>query len=452
MSRVIKIKRGVDIKLEGVAEKNISETAVSDIYALKPSDFNGLIPKLLLREGDEVKAGTAVFYDKHNDKIRFTAPVSGEIVEIKRGAKRKIMEVKILADKTLRYEEHGALDLASANRQAIIEKMLNMGLWPFIVQRPYGIIAEPEDVPRDIYITGFDSAPLAPDFDFALAGEVENIQFAVNALAKLTDGKVHLGLRPGSESIFSQITGVEKHQFAGPHPAGNVGVQIHHTNPINKGDTVWTLSGYDLAVIGKSLRSGRFQAERVIALAGSEVARPQYYKTRIGASLKSIVKDNLNASGDIRIISGNVLTGSAEKEEGYLSFFSNMVTVIPEGNHKKFFLTEGWLAPGFSKFSLNHSYPTWMNMNKRYKVDTNLNGERRAFVVTGELENVFPFDIYPMQLIKAIMINDLDLMEKLGMYEVIDEDFALCEFACTSKIEIQEVVRQGLETMRKEFA
>lgn len=448
MSKAIKITKGVDIKLVGAPEAKVSAAQRSNVYAIKPEDFFGTIPKLMVKQGDEVKAGSPLFYDKKREKIKFPSPVSGEVVEIRRGAKRKILEVRILADSEMKYASFPkGID---SDRIKLIDTMLNMGLWPFITQRPYGVIANPDDVPKAIYVSGFDSAPLAADMAVVLKDQMEGFRAGLEAMKVLVDGGlVHLGVPAGS-STYKEVSGVEKTEFSGPHPVGNVGVQIHHTVPINKGEIIWTIRPADVALIGKSLTEGKFDAQRVIALSGSEVNNPQYYTTRIGASIESIVGDN-EKPGNNRIINGNVLTGDKVEKDGFLSFYNTTITIIPEGDQKKFFLTEGWLAPGFSRFSLNHSYPTWLLGNKKYDLDTNLNGETRAFVVTGEMEKVFPFDIYPMHLIKAIMVNDIELMENLGIYEVIPEDFALCEFACTSKINIQSVVEQGLRDMRNEF-
>lgn len=450
MSKAIKIRKGIDIKLVGAPENKISAADKSNVYAIKPDDFFGTIPKLMVKQGAEVKAGTPLFYDKKRDRIKFPSPVSGEVVEIKRGAKRKILEVKVLADAENSYETFDTAQ--NNNREKLIDTMLNMGLWPFIKQRPYGIIASPEDKPKSIYISGFDSAPLSADMGVVLKEQMEDFKAGLEAVKTLADGGVvHLGVRKGSK-LYSNVTGVDKTEFSGPHPSGNVGVQIHHTQPINKGDIIWTINPADIALIGKSLKEGRFCAERIIALSGSEVENPQYYTTRIGASIESIVKGH-EKEGNNRHISGNVLTGSKVDKDSFLGFYDTTLTIIPEGDEKKFFLTEGWLAPGLSRktFSLNHSYPSWLFKNKKYKLDTNLNGEKRAFVVTGEMDKVFPFEIYPMQLVKAIMINDIELMENLGIYEVLPEDFALCEFACTSKINIQSVVAQGLMDLRNEF-
>lgn len=450
MSKPVKVKKGIDIKLEGVADKKTSAAQVSSVYAIKPDDFFGMIPKLTVREGDEVEAGAPLFYDKERPEIKFVSPVSGEVVEVKRGDKRKILEVKVLADATLKYKTFNTWDKSNKDRDALVAQMLEMGIWPFIKQRPYGVIANPKETPRDIYVSTFDSSPLAPDTAYLVGEEKAHFQTGIDALTLLTSGKVHVGLQKG-DTFFNDINNVEKHEVSGPHPAGNVGVLIHHTAPINKGEVVWTANPLDVVMLGRCLTKGQFDATRTIALVGSEVAEPQYYTTRIGSTLASITTGKIN-EGKVRYISGNVLTGSKESAEGFLGFYDTHVTVIPEGDTKQFFITEGWLSPGLHKFSLSKAYPSWLFPNKKYRLDTNLNGEKRAFVVTGELEQVFPFDIYPMQLIKAIMINDIDSMEKLGIYEVDAEDFALCEFVCTSKINIQEVVKQGLADMRKEFA
>jgi len=448
MSKAIKVTKGANIKLVGEVENKISAASPSSVFALKPDDFFGTIPKLSLKEGAEVKAGTALFFDKAKPQVKFTSPVSGEIVEIKRGAKRKILEVKVLADKETKYESFTSWT-GGSDREALISSMLEMGLWPFVKQRPYGVIANPADTPRDIFVSLNNTSPLAPSAGFVLKDQLEDVQNAIDALSLLAGGKVHVGVAK-DDSTFNGLKNVEIHSVQGPHPAGNVGVLIHHVAPINKGETVWTVNGMDLAIIGRSLKEGKFRAERTVALVGSEVEAPQFYTTMIGAQMKSVVEGQLKGANN-RIVSGDPLTGAAVDTEGHLGFYSHQVTVLPEGDQKKFFLTEGWLAPGFSSFSLSKAFPSWLTPNKKYRLDTNLNGEERAFVVTGELEKVFPFDIYPMQLIKSIMVNDIDAMEKLGIYEVLPEDFALCEFACTSKINIQEVVENGLADMRKEF-
>jgi Na+-transporting NADH:ubiquinone oxidoreductase subunit A len=453
MSKAIKIRKGVDIKLIGEADKVVARLERPEVFALKPTDFHGLVPKLVVKEGQEVKAGSVLFYDKYNERIKFTAPVSGEIAEIRRGDKRKILEVKILADREDKYEDFGKADPKSLSRSEVIEKMLSSGVWPLVRQRPFATIANPDDQPKAIFISAVNSAPLQADSNFICKDAQASFQVGVDALSKLTTGKIHLNVWADSakSSSFSGIQGVQMNKMSGPHPVGNVGVQIHHLDPINKGDVVWYLYPQDVLTVGRLFQEGHYDAARVVALCGSEVKESKYFETKVGAQVKKIVAGRLN-EGDIRIISGNVLTGTKVDDQGFVGFYDTQLTVIPEGHDPQFFLTEGWLSPGFHKFSISKSFPSWMMPGKKYRLNTNLNGEHRAFVVTGEMEKVFPFDIYPMQLVKSIMINDIDMMEKLGIYEVDSEDFALCEFVCTSKIDIQEIVRGGLDVIQKEFA
>ncbi len=449
MSNVIKIKKGLDIRLLGEAEKKVSEIS-STKFALKPPDFNGVFPKLFVKEGDTVKAGTPVFFDKYRDNIIFTSPVSGKIAEIHRGAKRKMLEIRIESDGKMEYESFGTSNPTSMSKEQVTEKLLKSGAWAYIRQRPYSIIANPEDTPKAIFISAFDSAPLAADFDFLVENEAKAFQAGLDAVSKLTSGKVHLNVKEGNTAsiTFLQAKGVQVNHFSGPHPAGNVGVQIHKIDPINKGDIVWYLYPQDLVIIGKLFLEGKYDASKLIALTGSEVNNPQYYKVVSGCSMQPIL-DNKVKSSDSRYISGNVLTGTMVDKDGYLGFYVSQVTVIPEGKYFEFF---GWGMPRFDKFSFSKSFFSWLTPNKKYKLDTNLNGGHRAFVLTGEYEKVFPLDIYPLQLLKAIMVKDIDMMENLGIYEVDEEDFALCEFIDVSKTEMQATVREGLDYMLKEMS
>ncbi len=448
MSEVIKIRRGLDIKLQGEAEKKIKEVA-SDSYAIKPPDFHGVFPKLFVKEGDLVKAGTPVFFDKYRDNIIFTSPVSGKITEVFRGAKRKMLEIRIEPNGKMEYEDFGAENPSSLDREKIREKLLKSGTWAFIRQRPYSVIANPDDDPKAIIISGFNSAPLAPDVDYLVEGNEKAFQTGIDAIGKLTSGKIHLNLRTGENSskVFSGAKGVQVNQFKGPHPAGNVGIQIHHVDPVNKGDKIWYIDPQSVITIGKLFLEGKFDASRKIALSGSEVKNPQYYKVIAGCNIYPLVKDN-RISENIRYISGNVLSGSRIDRDGYLGFYDNHITLIPEGNYHEFI---GWAMPRFNKFSYSKTFFSWLTPGKKYKLDTNLNGGHRAFVLTGEYEKVFPMDIYPMQLLKAIMVKDIDRMEQLGIYEVDEEDFALCEFIDASKTEMQAIVREGLDFLRKEM-
>ena len=450
MSTTVRIKKGADIKLVGEAEKTLEKPTQSDVFAIKPPDFHGLTPKLDVKEGDEVQAGSPLFHDKKRDNIIFCSPVSGEVAEVVRGAKRRIMEIRVIPDKELKFKEFGAIDPKSVDREKLINTMLESGVWPLLRQRPFSVIADPEDKPRAIFISGFDSSPLAPDPDFVIQDNQELFQLGLDAMVKLADGApVHLNIKKGTTAL-KDMKGVTVNSVSGPHPAGNVGVQIHHIMPINKGDVMWYLDPQDVINIGRFLKTGKTDLRKVVALTGSEVKNPKYFEVRVGSNLKNILSGALT-EGNNRIISGNVLSGAKIAEDGFLGFYSHQITVIPEGDEPQFFLTEGWLAPGFDKFSLSRAFPSWLMPGKKYKLNTNKNGEERAYVMTGEYEKVFPFDIYPVQLVKSIIVNDIESMENLGIYEVAPEDFALCEYSCTSKIQVQKLVREGLDTIMEEF-
>lgn len=449
MPEIIKIKRGVDIKLQGKAEQVYADATMSETFALKPTDFPGVRLKLAVKEGEEVKAGSPVLFNKDKDQVKFTSPVSGEVVEIVRGEKRKLLEVRILADKETSYEDFGAADPKSMQPEAIREKLLQSGCWPMIRQRPYNIIANPEREPRDIFISCFNSAPLGIDLDFAVHGEEKEFQVGVDALSRLTSGKIHLGVDATSKPspVFTNCQGVEIHRFKGPHPAGTVGIQIHKVAPINKGEVVWTLDPQEVIIIGRLFLSGKYDARKNIAVCGSEVTKPRYYKAVMGISVKNMLANN-TGNGHNRYISGTVLTGTTIKSNGYLGYYDSQVTVIPENDKERFF---GWITPNLDLFSVSRALFSWMQPAKQYKLTTAMNGEERAFVMSGEYQKVFPFDIYPNQLLKSIMVKDIESMENLGIYEIAEEDFALCEVICTSKIPCQEIVREGLDLMLKEM-
>jgi Na+-transporting NADH:ubiquinone oxidoreductase subunit A len=449
MSEVIKIRKGLTINLQGEAEKTIKEVQ-TEKFALKPTDFIGVFPKMFLKEGDKVKAGTPVFFDKYRDNIIFTSPVSGTLKEVHRGAKRKMLEIRIESDGKMEYEDFGAEDPKSLSKEKVTEKLLKSGTWPFIRQRPYSVIADPEQEPKAIFISAFDTAPLGVDFDFIVKGNEKAFQAGIDAIGKLTSGKVHLNIQQGvtESTAFTKAQGVQINTFAGKHPASNVGVQIHHIDPINKGELVWFLDPQALVTIGNLFLKGVYDATKIISLGGSEVKNPQHYKVVSGCCIYPLIKDNRN-SQNIRYISGSVLTGTKIEKDGNLGFYDNQITLIPEGDYHEFL---GWGMPRFNKFSYSKTYFGWLTPNKKYKLDTNLNGGHRAFVLTGEYEKVFPMDIYPMQLLKAIMVKDIDMMENLGIYEVAEEDFALCEFIDVSKTEMQAIVREGLDFIRKEMS
>lgn len=446
MSKIVKLKKGFDLNLVGKAPLEFIQVAAATTFAIKPTDFPGIQrPKVLVNEGDTVKAGTPILLDKAMDQVIYASPVSGEVVEIKRGDKRKLLEIKILADATVTHEKSGALDL-NQDRAALASKLAASGVWPNLIQRPFGIVANPADSPKAIFVSGFDTHPLAPEVPFLLQGEERYFQAGIDALAKLTSGKVHLNV-DGSKAvpaIFSGVKNAQINQFSGPHPAGNVGTQIHHLDPINKGDIAWTIAPYGVVQFGKFVLEGIYDASKVIALAGSEMSQRGYVKTFTGANVSTFVGGKAQADS-LRIIAGNVLTGEKVDAQGYLGFYHNQVTVIPEGKYEEFL---GWLKPSSSKLSFHKAIGMFSFLNRgEFKVDTNTHGEERPFVVSGVFEKVMPMDILPTYLFKAIVTEDFDEMEELGLYEVIEEDVALCEFVDPSKNELQELVRHGIELL-----
>ena len=449
MSKVIKIKKGLDIKLKGAAEKIISNVQPASAYAVKPTDFPGIVPKLVARPGDRVKAGSILFFDKLRPEVKFTSPVSGEVKAVNRGERRKILEIVVEADGKNEYKDFGSADPGKLDRSEVIGKIQDAGLWPAIRQRPYAVIARSQTEPKAIFISGFDTAPLAPDMDFMVKGNNSAFQTGVDALNKLTRGEVHLSLLEGypADNVFTQAKGVSLHYFKGPHPAGNPGIQIHHIDPVNKDEVVWYLQPQEVIMIGRLFEKGIYNAAKVLAVTGSEVKKPRYFKVLSGTSIEPYVLDNV-MPGELRYISGNALTGTRINKIGFLGFYDSQLTVLPEGNYYEMF---GWMSPGFKKLSVSRSFPSWLMPGRKFRVDTNLKGGVRPFVQTGEYEKVLPMSIYPMHLLKAILVDDIEKMEQLGIYEVAEEDFALCEFVCPSKIEIQSIIRQGIDLMIKEL-
>lgn len=448
MSKTIKLRKGFDIKMHSTAEHIFSQNPMPDSVALKPTDFVGLTAKVVVKAGDKVLAGDPLFIDKLRPEIQFTSPVSGTVTAINRGERRLLLNVAVAPDQNTEYKKFEVGNLDSMSRDQVITTMLSAGVWPFVKQRPYDIVANPSDKPKSIFISTFDTAPLAPDYTFALEESSSEFQIGVNALKKLTDGVVNLDIykEERAKTTFTKIEGVEQNFFVGKHPAGNVGVQIHHIDPINKGEVVWTLNPQDVIIIGRLFSKGIYDARVVVALTGS-VKNPRYYKTVIGSSIKSFLASE-TIDDNMRVISGNVLTGTKLGKEDYISYYDSQVTVIEEGNQPTFM---GWLAPGLDKLSFSRAFFSWMRPQKVYTLNTNKNGGERAFLFTGVYEKVLPMDIYPMHLLKAILTEDVDKMEQLGIYEVAPEDFALCEYVCPSKIEIQSIIRSGLDMIRKEF-
>jgi Na+-transporting NADH:ubiquinone oxidoreductase subunit A len=457
MPDVIKLKRGFDINLAGKADKKLTEGIVPDTVAIKFDEFLGMYrPKILVSEGDVVKSGSPLFFDKKLEKVLYTSPVSGEVVQVKRGDKRKPIEVVILADRTTDYvdfKKYTVSELAALARETALAQMLTSGVWPNIIQRPFGIVADPDVAPKAVFISGFDTHPLAPDFDFIYRGQEHYFQAGVDVLKKVAKADIHLGLNASAEisKVFGGIKNVAVHKFDGPHPAGNVGVQIHHISPINKGDVVWTIHPYGVIQIGKLFLEGKYDGSKIVAVVGSEVQNPHYYKTFLGTQVAKYVKDLKQAH--VRYVSGNVLTGTKlSGSNDYLGYYDNMLTVLPEGDKARFFLTDGWLGPVSSRLSFHRAFGLLSFLNgkkKEYVLDTNINGEERAFVTTGTFEKVVPMDILPLHLVKAVLANDYDGMESLGIYEVVEEDLALCEFIDVSKQPIQQIIREGINMIRE---
>lgn len=450
MSNNIYLKKGLDLPICGEAAQNTRKVIVPDVVAVKPTDFRGLVPKLLVREGDKVLAGTPVLADKMSQNILFTSPVSGTVAEVVRGEKRKLLEVRIKAGEKQEYVDFGVKKVSDMSAEQIKAALLEAGLWPALVQRPYGIIANPEVKPKAIFVSAFTTAPLAANPEFALNGEEKNIQTAVNALGKLTDGGVHISFNSENYSgtPFHRLENVIQHTFTGKHPAGNVGVQIHHISPVRKGETVWTVSLLMLAAIGKLFNTGRYDVRRKVAVTGPKAIKPAYVEAYPGMAIKDI-KDFYDASENLRYVSGDCLTGENVGKDGFLGFFDNQVTILEEGDKYELL---GWAKPvRCSQFSSSRTYFSWLTPKKKYAMDTNLHGGPRAFVVNDVYSKVLPMDLYPVHLLKACLANDIDKMEKFGIYEVLEEDLALCEYVDPSKIYIQQIITDGIALMLKEM-
>lgn len=447
MSKDIRIRKGLDIKLVGSSEHTLTQAPYSAEYAIVPDDFHLITPRLLKRAGDKVEAGEGVFCSKQDTRIVFPSPVNGTVKEIRRGAKRKILSIVIEAD-TEQEASKGAAPKWK-NAEELKSVLCEAGCWPFIKQRPYDVIANPDATPKAIYVSAYNSAPIAAEVDQLLQGKEQFVQTAVDALQELTHGKVHITLhKNNSDSIFRKIDNIELHNAFGPHPVGNVSTQIMQIDPINKGEIVWVLQPEDLVMIGEYLETGVLNMDRIVAVNGSQVKNPGYAKTRIGTQIKDILSVFDVAIEDNRIIQGNPICGEQTDEQASLGYYTHQICIIPEGKDYDFF---GWNKPQPNKFSvLRANMFSFLTPNKKYKLNANTNGEERAFVLNGVYEDVMPLDIYPIHLLKSCMYKDIDEMEKLGIYEVAPEDFALTEFVCVSKLPHQEILRAGLDLMVKE--
>ena len=448
MANVIKLRKGLDINLKGKAAEELVTVKEPGFYALVPDDFPGVTPKVVVKEQEYVMAGGPLFIDKNHPEVKFVSPVSGVVTSVERGARRKVMNIVVEAAAEQDYEEFGKQDVARMNADRVKELLLQSGMFAFIKQRPYDVIADPAVAPRAIFVSAFDSNPLAPEFEFALKGEETNFQTGLDALAKIA--KTYLGISVKQKSAaLTQAKNVTITAFDGPNPAGNVGVQINRIAPVVKGETVWTIDPQAVIFIGRLMNTGRVDMTRTVAVTGSEVLKPAYTKLRVGALLTSVFAGNVTKDKELRYISGNVLTGKQVSPNGFLGTFHSQVSVIPEGNDIHEML--GWIMPRFNQFSVNHSYFSWLLGKKEYTIDARIKGGERHMIMSGEYDKVFPMDILPEFLIKAIIAGDIDRMEALGIYEVAPEDFALCEFVDSSKLELQRIVRAGLDMLRAEM-
>lgn len=452
---VVRSSRGHDILLEGEAKATVTMGDHVKTFGVLPPNFIGIspIPKVEVEVGQNVKAGDILFYDKKRPAVKYAAPVSGEVIEINRGAKRSIAEIVILADKELQYRTLPAIDLETVSREALVEFLLESGVWPMLRQRPYNVVPDHTVVPRDIFISTFDSAPLAPDLSLIVEGRGEAFQKGLDALNKLTEGKVYLGLdardkENAPSDVFMDAEGVEKRFFSGKHPIGNVGIQVHNTRALTPGDVIWTPDVQAVITIGALFSEQRFNAERVIAITGAEVKEPHYVRTYQGARISELLDGQLEKEVEqLRFISGDVLSGSKVNVDSFLNYYDDQLTVAEEGDYHELF---GWLLPIAPRPTISGTFPNFLYPSLRFKADTNTHGERRAFVKTGDYERVLPMDIYPQQLMKSILVSDIERMEGLGIKELVEEDIALCEFVCVSKQPLQQILRQGLEVMREE--
>ncbi len=447
MANVIKLRKGLDINLQGKAADSRMRLTSNGKFALVPDDFEGVVPKVVVREGDHVKAGDALFVNKVCPDVKFASPVSGVVTAVERGERRKVLCVKVEADKEQSYVDFGRKDVSKMDGKSVIEAVLEAGIFGYINQLPYAVSTTPEVLPKAIFISALRDKPLACDFEFEVKGQEQDFQTGLTALSKIA--KTYLGV--GKTSALQNVSDVEVNVFDGPCPAGNVGVQVNHLEPVNKGEVVWTIGDPTVVLfIGRLFNTGRADLRRTVALCGSEVQKPAHVDMLVGEELSTLLSNSYDASHHVRIINGNVLTGKPTTKDGYLGAHTSEVTVIPEGDDADELL--GWIMPRLKQFSVNRSYFSWLSGKKAYAADARIKGGERHMIMSGEYDRVLPMDIYGEYLIKAIIAGDIDRMEQLGIYEVSPEDFALAEFVDSSKLELQRIVREGLNNLRKENA
>ena len=439
-----KLKKGHNIKVAGSPSSEVTHGNVSR-FAVRPTNFRGIapIPKMLVEIGNEVKAGDALFFDKKNPDTFFVAPVSGEVIEINRGEKRAISEVVILADKEQSYKKFDVPNLSSVTRDDLVTFLKSTGTLGNIIQRPFGTIADASITPRDIFISAFDTAPLAPDPSILLDGRTTDFNKGIEVLSKLTDGKVFVSCSPSQADLASAVQNAEVHIFDGPHPAGNVGIQIHHIKQIKGSDVVWTMNPAEVLSLGGLFNNGELRQEKVVSL-GGQVENPKHVRTVKGANIGELLQGQIKED-NLRIIAGDILTGEKVSLNQYLNANDDQISVIKEGDYYEPF---GWLLPIKPRPSISATFPNFLF--SEFQVDTNTHGEKRAFVVSGQYEKMLPMDIYPQHLMKAILTGNIERMEGLGINELLEEDVAVAEFACTSKQPLQELLRDGLDYLKEQ--
>ncbi|MBR2360106.1 MAG: Na(+)-translocating NADH-quinone reductase subunit A [Bacteroidaceae bacterium] len=447
MANIVKLRKGLDIALKGKPAREMMDVKPSAEYALVPDDFTGVTPKVVVKEGQIVKAGEALFVDKNHPDVKFVSPVSGKVTLVERGARRKVMSIRVAAEGN-EVVDFGKKDVSALSGGQVKEALLEAGLFAFFKQRPYDVVPAPEVAPRAIFVSAFDSQPLAPEFEYVLNGQEADFQTGLDALAKIAPTCLSVSAKQTSAALI-QAKNVTVTVFDGPHPAGNVGVQINNIAPVNKGEVVWTLGAEEVIFIGRLFNTGCVDFTRTIAVAGSEVNAPAYVRVKVGAKIESVLKGRMAEGKSLRIINGNVLTGYKTSLEGFVAAHATELTVIPEGDDVHEML--GWIMPRFDQYSTSRSYFSWLMGKKEYTLDARVKGGERHMIMSGEYDRVFPMDIMPEYLIKAIIAGDIDRMEALGIYEVAPEDFALCEFVDSSKLELQRIVREGLDALRKEM-
>lgn len=448
MIRKIETRKGLDISLLGKAEKKKTVLSPVGDYALVPDDFAGVVPKVVVKEGDKVLAGDALFVNKNCPDVMFASPVSGVVTEIVRGDRRKVMCVKVKADETQQYREFSKLNLASASAEDVKALLLEAGLFGYINQLPFAVSTTPDTTPKAIFVSAFRDMPLAADFEFELQGQEQDFQTGISALAKIAEVNVGIGKNSNSP-LWEKLTDAVVTRFVGPCPAANVGVHVNHLNPVNKGEVVWTVDPVAVLFIGRLVNTGKVDLHRTVAIAGSEVSLPEYADALVGAPINTLLFGKLKNEQNVRIINGNPLTGRKTTLDGFLGAHTSEITVIPEGNDADEML--GWIMPRLNQFSANRSYFSWLMGKRNYKLDSRIKGGQRHMIMSGEYDSVFPMDIYAEYLIKAIITGDIDRQEQLGIYEIAPEDFAVAEFVDSSKLELQDIVRQGLDILRKDI-